>query len=68
MDNKLIKQLLLAIPIGAFVGFLIGKISMTLFPDIDMNPFMGILFILIIVNVNNRKKLKISLIKILNKD
>jgi len=68
MNNTLIKQLLLAIPIGAFVGFLIGKISLTLFPDIDMNPFMGILFIMIIIYVNNRKKLKISLIKILNKN
>ena len=56
MKNKLIKQLLIAIPIGAIGGFIIGKVSVILFPNLNLFPFSGILLIWVFVYVTNRKK------------
>ena len=56
MDNKLIKQLLIAIPIGAIGGFIIGKVSVILFPNLNLFPFSGILLIWVFVYVTNRKE------------
>ena len=38
MNNKLIKQLLIAIPIGAVGGLIIGKVSVILFPNLNLLP------------------------------
>ena len=56
MKNKLIKQLLIVIPIGAIVGLFIGKVSVILFPNLNLFPFSGILLIWVFVYVNNRNK------------
>ena len=56
MKNKLIKQLLIAIPIGAIGGLIIGKVSVILFPNLNLFPFSGILLIWVFVYVTNRKK------------
>ena len=54
--NKLIKQLLIVIPIGAIVGIIIGKIWVSIFPAVDVTPFLSILFLWYIIYINNRKK------------
>ena len=56
MNKKLIKQLLIVIPIGAIVGLIIGKVSAILFPNLNLFPFLGILWLWVIVYVANRKK------------
>jgi len=56
MNNKLIKQLLIAIPIGAIVGLIIGKVSVILFPNLNIFLFIPIVWMGIIVYVTNRKK------------
>ena len=56
MDNKLIKQLLIAIPIGAIVGLIIGKVSVILFPNLNIFLFIPIVWMGVIVYVTNRKK------------
>ena len=56
MKNKLIKQLLIAIPIGAIVGLIIGKVSVILFPNLNIFLFIPIVWMGVIVYVTNRKK------------
>ena len=56
MNNKLIKQLLIAIPIGAIVGLIIGKVSVILFPNLNIFLFIPIVWMGVIVYVTNRKK------------
>ena len=56
MNNKLIKQLLIVIPIGGLVGIVIGKIWAAIFPNVDVLPFLSILFLWLIIYINNRKK------------
>ena len=56
MDNKLIKQLLIAIPIGAIGGLIIGKVSVILFPNLNIYLFIPIVWMGVIVYVTNRKK------------
>ena len=56
MKNKLIKQLLIAIPIGAIVGLIIGKVSVILFPNLNIYLFIPIVWMGVIVYVNNRNK------------
>ena len=56
MNNKLIKQLLIAIPIGAIVGLIIGKVSVILFPNLNIYLFIPIVWMGVIVYVNNRNK------------
>ena len=56
MNNKLIKQLLIVIPIGGLVGIVIGKIWASIFPNVDVLPFLSILFLWLIIYINNRKK------------
>ena len=56
MNNKLIKQLLIAIPIGAIVGLIIGKVSVILFPNLNIYLFIPIVWMGVIVYVTNRKK------------
>jgi len=56
MNNKLIKQLLIVIPIGGLVGIVIGKIWTSIFPNVDVLPFLSILFLWLIIYINNRKK------------
>ena len=56
MKNKLIKQLLIAIPIGAIVGLIIGKVSVILFPNLNIYLFIPIVWMGVIVYVTNRKK------------
>ena len=54
--NQLIKQLLIVIPIGAIIGIIIGKIWVSIFPDVDVVPFLSLLFLCYIIYINNRKK------------
>ena len=56
MNNKLIKQLLIAIPIGAIGGLIIGKVSVILFPNLNIYLFIPIVWMGVIVYVTNRKK------------
>ena len=56
MNNKLIKQLLIAIPIGAIGGLIIGKVSVILFPNLNIFLFIPIVWMGVIVYVTNRKK------------
>ena len=56
MNNKLIKQLLIAIPIGAIVGLIIGKVSVILFPNLNIFLFIPIVWMGVIVYVTNHKK------------
>ena len=56
MKNKLIKQLLIAIPIGAIGGLIIGKVSVILFPNLNIFLFIPIVWMGVIVYVTNRKK------------
>ena len=56
MNNKLIKQLLIVIPIGGLLGVLIGKIWVSIFPNVDVLPFLSILFLWLIIYINNKKK------------
>ena len=56
MNKKLIKQLLIVIPIGAIVGLIIGKVSVILFPNLNIFLFIPIVWMGIIVYVTNRKK------------
>ena len=55
MNKKLIKQLLIVIPIGAIVGLIIGKVSVILFPNLNILRFSGIVWMGIIVYVTYRK-------------
>ena len=48
MNKKLIKKLLIVIPIGAVVGAIIGKVSVILIPNLNLNVFSIIWFIIII--------------------
>ena len=41
---------------GAIGGFIIGKVSVILFPNLNLFPFSGILLIWVFVYVNNRNK------------
>ena len=54
--KKLIKQLLIVIPIGGLVGIVIGKIWTSIFPNVDVLPFLSILYLWLIIYINNRKK------------
>ena len=56
MNKKLIKQLLIAIPIGAIGGLIIGKVSVILFPNLNIFLFIPIVWMGVIVYVTNRKK------------
>ena len=56
MNKKLIKQLLIVIPIGAIVGLIIGKVSVILFPNLNIFLFIPIVWMGVIVYVTNRKK------------
>ena len=56
MNNKLIKQMLIVIPIGAIVGLIIGKVSVILFPNLNIFLFIPIVWMGVIVYVTNRKK------------
>ena len=56
MKNKLIKQLLIVIPIGAIVGLIIGKVSVILFPNLNIFLFIPIVWMGVIVYVTNRNK------------
>ena len=55
MNKKLIKQLLIVIPIGAIVGLIIGKVSVILFPNLNIFLFSGIVWMGVIVYVTYRK-------------
>ena len=55
MNKKLIKQLLIVIPIGAIVGLFIGKVSVILFPNLNILRFSGIVWMGVIVYVTYRK-------------
>ena len=56
MNNKLIKQMLIVIPIGAIGGLIIGKVSVILFPNLNIFLFIPIVWMGVIVYVTNRKK------------
>ena len=56
MNKKLIKQLLIGIPIGAIVGLFMGKVSVILFPNLNILLFSGIVWMGVIVYVTYRKK------------
>ena len=56
MNNKLIKQMLIVIPIGAIGGLIIGKVSVILFPNLNIYLFIPIVWMGVIVYVTNRKK------------
>ena len=56
MNKKLIKQLLIVIPIGAIVGLIIGKVSVILFPNLNILRFSGIVWMGVIIYVTYRKQ------------
>ena len=56
MNKKLIKQLLIVIPIGAIVGLIIGKVSVILFPNLNIFLISGIVWMGVIVYITYRKK------------